>query len=130
MVVPFITSIDILGFENLLQFPHRAVFSYPPDGLVPFHEFKGKGLFVPLPLTIDEPQGAESCLEVDGEGIPTVDLENDHAHSWPNTRQSGRKVEVVKVAPCDAWRLGQDEAWVEPEGTCRGGYSRCIDRCS
>lgn len=124
MVVPFVTSIDILGFENLLQFPHSAVFSDPPDDLVPFHEFQGKGLFVPLPLTIDEPQGAESRVEVDGEGIPTVDLENDHAHPGPNKRQPRRKVEVVKVAPSDAWRLGQDEAWIEPKGTCRGGYSR------
>ncbi|GHJ85467.1 hypothetical protein NliqN6_1869 [Naganishia liquefaciens] len=129
MVLPLFSSTHVLGgTENLLRFPHSPAFRHPPANLVPFDAFRAKGLFVPLPLTVDA--GGGGRVEVDGAGIPTVDLENDHAHVGANTsrrgqgRGQGRKGEVVKVVvPQDAWRLGRDETWVEPEGTYRGGHS-------
>lgn len=117
--MPYIPSIDVLGEENLLRFPTSAIFSSPPPDLIPFNEFKSKGIYVPLALTV----GAH---EIDGSGLVTVDLEIDH--DTPSLKHSRRKKdrEVVKVAREDAWKLGMDEAWVEPEGTCQGDISRCV----
>jgi hypothetical protein len=122
MVLPYISSIDIIGFDSLLQFPHSAVFNFPPEDLIPFDEFKGKGLFIPLPLTVDSQETEDARVEVDGQGIPMVDIAVDAVgRPEPMVR---RKAELVKVAPWDAWKLGSDEGWVEPEGTCHGEYSR------
>ncbi|KAI5450799.1 hypothetical protein NCC49_002805 [Naganishia albida] len=114
--MPYIPSIDVLGEENLLRFPTSAIFSSPPPDLIGFNEFKSKGVYVPLALTV----GAH---EIDGSGLATVDLEIDH--DTPSLKHSRRKKdrEVVKVAREDAWKLGMDQAWVEPEGTCQGDFS-------
>jgi hypothetical protein len=115
--MPYVPSIDILGFENLLSFPTSAIFSSPPADLIPFSEFQSKGIYVPLALTVD-------AHEIDGSGLATVDLGIDH--DAPSLKHPRRKKdrEVVKVEREEAWKLGMDEAWVEPEGTCRGDFSR------
>lgn len=112
----FIRSIDILGYDNLLHFPHSAAFAFPPPDLVPYHAFSSRGIYVPLPLTLDA-----GAVEVDAAGTPTVHLGIDH--EAPRTGARGKQ-EVVQVAREDAWALGRDPEWVEPRGTCRGVFSR------
>lgn len=115
--MPYVPSIDILGYENILHFPESAIFNYPPSDLIPFNEFQSKGIYVPLALTLD-------AHEIDGTGLATVDLAIDHdAPSGKNPRRKKDR-EVVKVAQEDAWKLGRDEGWVEPEGTCRDDFPR------
>ncbi|KAJ9093606.1 hypothetical protein QFC19_008273 [Naganishia cerealis] len=120
--VPFIKSIDILGYDKILHFPTSAAFSYPPADLVPFEAYQGKGVYVPLALTAEddllgsELSGSgtlEPLVEIDGEGILTVELKVDAKARLARTG-------IVRVPAEDAWRLGQDDSFSEPEGTCRG----------
>lgn len=128
---PSIKSIDILAFDKILHFPTSAVFQYLPPTLVPFREYDGDGIYVPLALTADREgvQGIESedsGIERDGYGIPTIPLNSGAATHDPAVPRPFRTRlgAIVRLPVDDAWRLGQDPGFREPKGTGRGGYSR------
>ncbi|KAJ9128066.1 hypothetical protein QFC24_000357 [Naganishia onofrii] len=132
---PFIKSIDILGFDKILHFPTSAVFQYLPPTLVPFREYDGDGIYVPLALTADREEGVQrvqgtesqdSGIERDGYGIPTIPLNSGAATHDPAVPRPFRTRlgAIARLPVDDAWRLGQDPGFREPKGTGRGGYSR------
>ncbi|KAJ9125373.1 hypothetical protein QFC22_000333 [Naganishia vaughanmartiniae] len=122
----FIKSTEILAPERILHFPASPAFRHLPADLVPFAEFQGKGIYVPLALTANDVDRGEdnhpsNLEEIDGQGIPTIHLRTDSNDPYAPRPFHTRLGVIVRVPVEDAWKLGRDEGWVEPHGT-----SRCL----
>ncbi|KAJ9109037.1 hypothetical protein QFC21_000363 [Naganishia friedmannii] len=135
---PFINSIDIIGTDKILHFPTSAAFSHLPQDLLPFDQYEGKGIYVPLALTAHDDHDIDALQslndesasrttppleEIDGDGLPTIHLRSDGNDPYAPRPFRTKLGAIARVPAQDAWWLGRDATFREPEGTSRGGFT-------